>query len=107
MMNDALPAAVGLLILLAAFFLWFVWWRSRSRGLSEAQKRQIRHHWSAALSTADPQRRVLEAEKILDQALKILGFSGSMADKLRVAGPRFSDVQKVWDAHKLRNKIAH
>jgi hypothetical protein len=36
-----------------------------------------------------------------------LGYEGSFADKLKKAGPRFGDVQALWNAHKVRNRIAH
>lgn len=105
-MNE-LAVSAAILAVLAAFFLWFVWWKSKARGLSAGQKEEIWNHWHRALAIGDPHRRVLEGDKVLDHALRLLGYGGSMADKLRKAGPRFSNVQSVWDAHKLRNGIAH
>jgi hypothetical protein len=43
----------------------------------------------------------------LDYALRIHGFSGSLGDKLKASGPRFSDLNGVWSAHRVRNNIAH
>lgn len=60
-----------------------------------------------AATQVDLHRRIIDAENVLDHALKDLGYHGSMADKLRNAGPRFSALQSLWDAHKLRNRIAH
>ena len=48
-----------------------------------------------------------EADKVLDLALNELGFKGTVADKLKKAGPRFSDINAVWRVHKLRNTLAH
>ena len=56
---------------------------------------------------ADANRRIVEAEKILDEALGALGFHGTFGEKLKKAGPRFGDPEAVWRAHKLRNRIAH
>ena len=105
-MNEIILSAV-ILVALAIFFLGFVWWKSKARGLTAAQKQEVWNHWHRALAIADLHRRVLEGDKVLDHALQLSGFQGSMADKLRKAGPRFSNVQGVWDAHKLRNSIAH
>lgn len=51
---------------------------------------------------------VLNADKLLDQALKERGMKGeTMGDRLKSAKDIFSNRNNVWSAHKLRNKIAH
>lgn len=51
---------------------------------------------------------ILNADKLLDQAMKELGVVGeSMADRLRSANKKFSNVNTIWSAHKMRNVIAH
>ena len=51
---------------------------------------------------------VLNADKLLHQAMRDLGISGvTMGDRLKAAANRFSDLNKLWSAHKLRNNIAH
>ena len=95
------------LVVLAVAVLFTVWMRSRRRSVGAAHAVRLVKHWRAAIAVTDPARRVLETEKILDAALTVLGFSGSFGDKLKKAGPRFTNVQSIWDAHKLRNRIAH
>jgi hypothetical protein len=54
------------------------------------------------------QMAILSADKLLDRALKDLGVAGdSMGDRLKVSKSRFSDIDQVWAAHKMRNRIAH
>ena len=51
---------------------------------------------------------VVEADKLLDRALIEIGARGrTMGERLKWAGNRFSEVNYVWYAHKLRNQIAH
>jgi len=51
---------------------------------------------------------VNEADKLLDFAMKQLGFPGeTMGERLKVADRNFSNRNKVWEAHKLRNSMAH
>jgi hypothetical protein len=51
---------------------------------------------------------VLNADKLLDQALKDRGMKGeTMGDRLKSAKAIFSNRNNVWSAHKLRNRIAH
>lgn len=51
---------------------------------------------------------VLEADKLLDKALKEMGIPGqSMGEKLKKLGNRLPNLQQVWHAHRLRNQIVH
>lgn len=52
---------------------------------------------------------VIEADIMLDELLDSLGYIGqSIGDKLKGARPEiFRSVQDAWDAHKVRNEIAH
>lgn len=77
------------------------------RKLSGASLKRVQQAWSHVESLQDPVRKVMEADKVLDLALGELGYSGSVADKLKKAGPRIKNLQSVWDAHKLRNTLAH
>ena len=51
---------------------------------------------------------VIDGDKLLDKAMVEMGVPGkTMGDRLKRAGVRFSDVNAVWRAHKLRNALAH
>lgn len=51
---------------------------------------------------------VINADKLIDHALKQRGFNGnSMGDRLKSASKEFKSRNAVWSAHKLRNKIVH
>lgn len=59
------------------------------------------------LSTSDLSKAVLDADKLLDFALLKKGKTGTLGEKLKSSNSLFSDINAVWGAHKLRNKIAH
>jgi hypothetical protein len=51
---------------------------------------------------------VSEADKLFDYVMKTQGYQGeTMADRLRSAQSKLSDRNAVWNAHKLRNALAH
>lgn len=79
----------------------------RRRALPAAAASRLRSAMDSAMQQSDPQRKVMDSAKVLDGALKELGYQGSFAEKLRMATPRLGDVQPVWNALKLRNKLAH
>ncbi len=51
---------------------------------------------------------VIDADKLLDEALRKRGFSGkTMGERLVAAQRSISDNDAVWYAHKLRNRLVH
>jgi hypothetical protein len=51
---------------------------------------------------------VLNADKLLDQALRERGVKGeTMGERMKTARESWSNANGVWTAHKLRNQIAH
>lgn len=51
---------------------------------------------------------ILNADKLLDQALKQRGLHGeTMGARMKSAQNTWSNANAVWSAHKLRNQIAH
>ena len=101
--------AVFIIIGLALISLVYVGWsiRRQKRVLTSLDKKAIKKLWKSIESVEDPVRKLTEADAVLEKALGKLGFEGSMSDKLKKAGPRFSHIQAIWKAHKLRNKVVH
>lgn len=57
---------------------------------------------------ANYQSAVMESDKLLDSALKELGIKGStMGERLRNCGNLGLNLNDIWWAHKLRNRVAH
>ncbi|MBQ3309814.1 hypothetical protein IJG78_04050 [Candidatus Saccharibacteria bacterium] len=51
---------------------------------------------------------VIEADKLLDKALNEMGVPGkTMGERLKRSSAKFSQLNSVWYAHKIRNQIAH
>lgn len=84
------------------------------KGVSQLDVDKYRTKWltiEQQLKKAEPstyQLSVLEADKLLDHALKARGFRGeSMGERMKNAKESWSNANAVWGAHKLRNRIAH
>jgi len=51
---------------------------------------------------------VMEADKLLDQALKTLAMPGqTLGERLKFAAYKYPQLKRVWWAHKVRNQLAH
>lgn len=100
---------VGFLVF--TFFLAaFVFFKNGSRkGFQQKELNYMHSHWIRIIDMfpSNPKAAILDADKLLDYALKVKGYQGTLGEKLKKAGPRFSNKNAVWAAHKLRNQVAH
>jgi hypothetical protein len=79
----------------------------------DVSKTQLR--WESVLERAhsDDEKNwrlaILEADIMLNELLDVLGYRGeTMADKMKQAGrDKFRTIDLAWEAHKVRNQIAH
>ncbi|MEP7204738.1 MAG: hypothetical protein ABI716_00915 [Candidatus Saccharibacteria bacterium] len=84
------------------------------KGAKQLDVNRYRAKWLAIehqLKRDEPSSRhlvVLNADKLLDQALKERGVKGTtMGERLKSSSQLYSNRNNVWSAHKLRNQIAH
>ncbi len=80
-----------------------------SRRRSGLDPKYYRDKWTKIeqvqkIGEAGWQVAIIQADKLLDQALKERGFAGeTMGDRLKSSHAG----DKIWAAHKIRNRIAH
>lgn len=98
-----LAAVIAVGILLLIFF------RFRRKRFSEKDKTFFRNHWTNIEKTfeTDLRKAVLDADALFNWALDRRFGAGDVGDKLKTASSFFSDIDDIWKAHKLRNRIAH
>ncbi|MFH1284369.1 MAG: hypothetical protein ABIH78_02150 [Candidatus Peregrinibacteria bacterium] len=109
-MQTYFPMTLVVLLIIVFLLVVFVFVKiSRRRRFGPKELQYIKSHWIRIIDefSSHPAAAVMDADKILDYALLRKGFEGSLGEKLRTAGPRFTDLDGVWRAHKLRNRIAH
>lgn len=114
-MNDismqVLMILVITLIIGAVLFFVMNLMRRRKSGLNTEKYRSTWKSIEGSLNRDNMvtyQMAVLSADKLLDQAMKDLRVPGeTMGERLKSGGNRFSNINDVWFAHKLRNRIAH
>lgn len=125
--NGGLFKAISILLSLAmlSFVVYSAikigWWSNRTDRIKDVilrsnmpKKRslkiwkEVEHH----LFTGDDNSlklAILEADKILDEALRVSGYLGeSLGDRLKkIKSEQMPMIEEVWEAHKLRNRIVH
>ncbi len=102
-----LSILIGGLVL--AFAIYVVFFRRRKTLFSEKEIDTLRSRFADLQKRAnwDPRFVVLEGDKLLQLLLRKSGYSGDLGAMLKRAGKLFDNTQALWDAHKLRNRIAH
>jgi len=81
----------------------------------EAEEKRDHNRWDHVRTMVespnenDWRQAIIEADIMLDDLLSQLGYPGqSVGEKLKAVDPsRFQSLQYAWDAHKVRNEIAH
>lgn len=83
------------------------------RGGRSLDQEKYRSRWLAVTQSVGDtpeswQFAIMNADKLLDQALKERGVLGeTMGERLKNSKAYLSNIDSVWRAHKLRNRIAH
>lgn len=109
------------LILLAAILIYAIIMAQTSKPSTKRGKRRqvdkdmVAGRWNTIKLTSQTgasglKTSITEADKLLDHVMREMGFGGeTMAERLRQAEKRFShsDYNAIWQAHKLRNSLAH
>ncbi len=91
-----LALLIGLLIMIAHF--------SKPR----LDKKYFQTHWQKIEAEQNHTLALISADRLLDQALKSAHLKGeTMGERLNRSAGIIKDVNSVWQAHKLRNKLVH
>ena len=106
-MDSLLMLFLALIVLAGLVLLVGIGQFTRRR--SGLDPRYYRDKWAKIeqvqkMGEAGWQVAIIQADKLLDQALKERGFAGeTMGDRLKSSHAG----DKIWAAHKIRNRIAH
>ena len=85
----------------------YVLYRRSKKKFSESDLRFFKEQWAKIQASPDAKHAILDADKLLNVVLRKKSFQGGVGDQLKKAEKFFSDVNGVWSAHKLRNRVAH
>lgn len=100
------------ILVFAGIVLWLLFrFHHTSHQLNVEKYRRKWLEIEQLLSKDDERNRqfaVIEADKLLDIAMKESGIRGdTMGERLKTAKDRWSNQNAVWSSHKLRNQIVH
>lgn len=110
-MDERIYFIVVAVLIIGALLIWLI---SRGTTSSHLDKQKFRSKWleiENTLSRDNPTTYsmcILRADSLLDEVMRQKGYKGStMGERLKSAQKQYSNIDSVWAAHKLRNKLAH
>lgn len=111
-MNSTVFFLLAAVLIVAALLLGVI--TITKRGGTQLDNDKYRKKWleiEGSLRRDDNrsyQMTIMEADKLLDNALKESGTRGeTMGERLKARQSNWSNANSVWGAHKLRNQIVH
>ena len=106
--------AILLVFLIVVFVIIRLAWKKLSRPELHGMDREvIAKTWQQLLQMSEQgvmgaKLSVIEADKLLDQALKSMMMPGeTLGERLKSAGYKYPSLRQVWNAHRLRNQLVH
>lgn len=113
-LSIVLMVVVGVVLLVCVVAMVIVLHRYLTRpDLHGMSRDEIRLRWLEIEKIAETgqmgiKMAIVEADTLLDSALKSLTMSGqTLGERLKFAGYRYPELRKVWTAHRIRNQIVH
>lgn len=110
----AVLAFVGVVLAIAALLVSRVRGFFASRAFDPGDREAMRRRWQEIERMVDASGEmnrklaVIEADKLLDQALKSLAMAGTtLGERLRFAQYKYPELRDVWWAHRVRNQLVH
>lgn len=78
------------------------------RNKPQLDRKYFQRHWEDIIGKEDLSVAIVKADTLLGEALKRAGIKGgTVGERLNNAVGVLRDINGVWSAHKLRNKIVH
>lgn len=98
---------ISIVVLVIALILMQLYFSTRKGKWTSADIKFCKGAWQKVLIERDVKHKVMEADKLLEHMLKRKGYQNSLGETLKKNSAMFSDINGLWYAHKIRNKLAH
>lgn len=93
------------LIIIISLFLFFRF--SRKKKLSKEKIKYFKEIINKNLLLKSEKEKIINSDKIYHKILLELNYNWSFWDILKKKPKEISNVNKIWELHKIRNKLVH
>lgn len=104
-MNIYILGVVFILILLIWIFLVLKF--SKKTKLSEERIKFFNTQLKRIITNSSPKEQIIDMDKLYHKFLQELWYEGTFWEILKLNPEEIPDINKIWELHKLRNKLVH
>jgi len=105
-MDNIIYIIIGVFIF-AILIVIFVAINRFKKRFTKKEKNYYKQKWTEIQKEKDLRQALLTADKLLEKIMRRKGYKGTLGQMLKKGKKEFSDLNGVWFAHKIRNKLAH
>jgi hypothetical protein len=98
-----------IIMILVVFILWIflILKFSKRKKLTSTQKSFILKNYKKISKNDDIKHQIVDFDKLYHKILLELGYKWSFWEILKQKPRVINDINKIWELHKLRNKLVH
>lgn len=93
-------------VFIIAIFILFKYWTKKKKLSSEIIKDYNKKFLYIKINIS-PKERIIDFDKFYHLFLKELSYEWNFSDILKQNPSEIKDINKIWELHKLRNKLVH
>ncbi len=98
---------IGIFLALDLLLVVYILYRRSRKRFGQGDLHFFATEWTKIRHQQDGKHALMDADKLLNVVLRKRGYAGGVGEQLKKAGKLFTSTDDVWNAHKLRNRIAH
>ncbi len=99
--------AIWFLISVISFWISIILKFSRKRKLSREDRKYFKKHFNQINIKLSSKERIIDYDKLYHKVLLWLWYEWTFWEILKQYPIEINDIEKVWELHKLRNKLVH
>ncbi|RAL55830.1 hypothetical protein BLD25_03245 [Candidatus Gracilibacteria bacterium GN02-872] len=80
---------------------------SKKKKLSEADKKELKNIFKNMKVNKSDKEKLIDYDKLYHKILQKFGYNGTFGEILKTKPNEIGNLNKVWELHKLRNKLVH
>ncbi len=105
-MNFFILLVIFIIIIIFIFFLVYIY--SKKSVLSDFEKKDLFNKYKKILnSNISYKEKIIDFDKLFHLILQKIGYIWSFWDILKQNPKEIININKIWELHKLRNKLVH
>lgn len=99
----------SILVFISTLFFWFsiIWKYLKKKKLSENDKKEFKKIFKNLNLKSSDKEKIIDYDKLYHKILQRFWYNWTFWEILKQKPNEIWDLNKVWELHKLRNKLVH